>query len=112
MAETKRDYYETLGVPRTADADAIKKAYRKLTKECHPDLHPGDKAKENRFKEVNDAYEVLSDSEKKALYDQYGHAGIDPSYGAGEGGGFSGAHFRQRLAADSGAVGINGWNGH
>jgi len=90
MANTKRDYYEVLGIPKTAGADAIKKAYRKITKECHPDLNPGDKEKEKRFKEANEAYEVLSDSEKKALYDQYGHTGIDPSFTAEQGGDFSG----------------------
>lgn len=87
MADNKRDYYDILGVPRTADEDEIKKAYRKAARECHPDLHPGDKEKEQRFKEANEAYEVLSDSQKKSLYDQYGHAGIDPNYGAGAGGG-------------------------
>ncbi|MBQ9413781.1 MAG: molecular chaperone DnaJ [Clostridia bacterium] len=87
----KRDYYEVLGVSRTASDDEIKKAYRKLAKQYHPDLNPGDKEAEARFKEVNEAYEVLSDSAKKARYDQYGHAGVDPNFGAGGsayGGGF------------------------
>jgi molecular chaperone DnaJ len=88
MAEQKRDYYEVLGINKGASADEIKKAYRKLAKENHPDLHPGDKAAETRFKEVNEAYEVLSDGDKKARYDQYGHAGVDPNFGAG---GFGGA---------------------
>lgn len=96
MAE-KRDYYEVLGVSKTATADELKKAYRKLAKENHPDLHPGDKACEARFKEINEAYEILSDSDKRAKYDQFGHAAFDPSQGYGGGfggfgdfGGFSG----------------------
>ena len=89
MAEQKRDYYEVLGVSRGASEAEIKKAYRKLAKENHPDLHPGDKEAEARFKEVNEAYEVLSDAAKKARYDQYGHAGVDPNFGAG--GGFDGS---------------------
>lgn len=88
--ETKRDYYEVLGVSKdVSDAD-LKKAYRKLAKQSHPDLHPGDKAAETRFKELNEAYEVLSDKDKRAKYDQFGHAGVDPNFGAGGGGGFGG----------------------
>jgi molecular chaperone DnaJ len=86
----KRDYYEVLGLQKGASDDEIKKAYRRIAKECHPDLHPDDKAAEARFKEANEAYAVLSDPDKKAKYDQFGFAGVDPSYGAGAGGGFNG----------------------
>ena len=87
----KRDYYEVLGVDKSASAEDIKKAYRQMAKKYHPDLHPGDKEAEEKFKEVNEAYEVLSDADKKSRYDQFGHAGVDPSYGGGGyGGGFSG----------------------
>ncbi|MEG2571146.1 MAG: DnaJ domain-containing protein, partial [Clostridia bacterium] len=84
----KRDYYEVLGVAKGASADEIKKAYRKLAKQNHPDLNPDDKAAETRFKEANEAYEVLSNAEKRQKYDQYGHAGVDPNFGAGGGFGF------------------------
>ncbi len=91
MAEQKRDYYEVLGVAKTATEDELKKAYRKLAKKYHPDMNPGDQEAEARFKEVNEAYEMLSDSEKRAKYDQYGFAGVDPNFGAGGfGGGFGG----------------------
>ncbi len=85
----KRDYYEVLGVDRSASEDQIKKAYRQQAKKYHPDLNPGDKTAEEKFKEINEAYEVLSDSEKKAKYDQFGHAGVDPNFGAGGYGGGS-----------------------
>ena len=86
----KRDYYEVLGVSKDASQDDIKKAFRKLTKENHPDLHPGDKACEERFKEGNEAYEVLSDPDKRKKYDQFGFAAFDPNAGAGGFSGFEG----------------------
>lgn len=90
----KRDYYEVLGLSKDASEADIKKAYRKLAKEHHPDLHPDDKGAEARFKEVNEAYEVLSDADKKSKYDQFGHSGVDPNFGAGGfGGGFGGMDF-------------------
>ena len=82
----KRDFYEILGVSKGAPDDEIKKAYRKLAKKYHPDLNPGDKSAEAKFKELNEAYEVLSDSDKKGRYDQFGHAGVDPNFGGGAGG--------------------------
>ena len=88
MPQSKRDYYEVLGVSKgTSDAD-LKKAYRKLAKQYHPDVNPGDKAAEAKFKEVNEAYEILSDPQKKARYDQYGHAGVDPNGFGSAGAGF------------------------
>ena len=88
----QRDYYEVLGLDKSADADAIKRAYRQLAKKYHPDLNPGDAEAEKNFKEVNEAYSILSDADKKAKYDQYGHAAFDPTAGAGGygGGGFGG----------------------
>ena len=88
MADQKRDYYEVLGVSKGATDEEIKKAYRKMAKKYHPDMNPGDKEAEAKFKEVNEAYEVLSNSDKRSRYDQFGHAGVDPNFGAG--GGFGG----------------------
>jgi molecular chaperone DnaJ len=73
----KRDYYEVLGVSKSADASELKKAYRKLAVQYHPDRNPDDKSAENKFKEAAEAYEVLSDPDKKARYDRYGHAGVE-----------------------------------
>ena len=88
---TQRDYYEVLGLDKNADADAIKRAYRQLAKKYHPDLNPGNAEAEKNFKEVNEAYSILSDADKKAKYDQFGHAAFDPTAGGGYGGGgFSG----------------------
>ncbi len=92
MAETKRDYYEVLGVDKNADTAAIKKAYRTLGKKYHPDANPGDKEAEAKFKELSEAYAVLSDPEKRSKYDQFGHAAFDPTAG-GAGGGFGGFDF-------------------
>ena len=93
MAENKRDYYEVLGVEKGASADEIKKAYRKMAMKYHPDRNPGDKEAEEKFKEAGEAYEVLSDDDKRSRYDQYGHQGVDPNFNpgfGGFGGGFGG----------------------
>ena len=86
---TKRDYYEVLGVPKNASDEEIKKSYRKLAMKFHPDRNQGDASAEVKFKEAKEAYEMLSDAEKRAAYDQYGHAGVDPNMRGG--GGFGGA---------------------
>ena len=92
MADNKRDYYEVLGVDKGADLETIKKAYRKMAMKYHPDRNPDNKEAEEKFKEVGEAYEVLSDADKRARYDQYGFAGVDPNFGAG-GGGYGGSGF-------------------
>lgn len=86
MPEQKRDYYEVLGVQKGVGDEELKKAYRRLAKQYHPDLHPDDAEAESHFKEINEAYEVLSDKDKRARYDQFGHAGVDPNYSAGPAG--------------------------
>lgn len=94
MAENKRDYYEVLGVSKGASEEEIKKAYKKLARKYHPDMNPGDKEAEEKFKEVNEANEVLSDPDKRTRYDQYGFAGVDPNFNPNAGGSpFGGAGF-------------------
>ena len=99
MAENKRDYYEVLGVDRNASDAALKKAYRVLAKKYHPDMNPGDKEAEKKFKEASEAYAVLSDPEKRRQYDQFGHAAFEG--GAGGAGGFGGFDFN---SADMGDI--------
>ena len=95
MAESKRDYYEVLGVSKDADDDALKKAYRKLAKKYHPDANPGDKEAEAKFKEASEAYSVLSDPQKRQQYDQFGHAAFEQ--GGGGAGGFGGLTLAVRI---------------
>ena len=87
---SKRDFYEILGVSKSATADEIKKAYRKVAMQYHPDRNPGDKAAEEKFKEAAEAYEILSDADKKAKYDRFGHAAFGPGTGGGNYGGGAG----------------------
>lgn len=103
----KRDYYEVLGVERSSDPETIKKAYRKLAVKYHPDKNPGDKTAEEKFKEIGEAYEVLSDPQQRAAYDQYGHAAFDPrSRGFGRGGGFHDPFeiFREVFGGGTGSI--------
>src|SRR6185503_10122165 len=104
----KRDYYDVLGIARNASADDVKKAYRKLALKYHPDRNPGDKSAEASFKEVAEAYEILSDTEKRARYDQFGHAGVQGATVAGHPGA-SGVHdpfdiFEQVFGGRGGAI--------
>ena len=87
----KRDFYEILGVAKNASDEEIKKAYRKLAMKYHPDRNPDSKGAEDKFKEAKEAYEMLSDAQKREAYDRFGHAGVDPNMGGGGGGGFAGA---------------------
>ena len=87
---SKRDYYEVLGVGKGTDEKEIKKAYRRVAMKFHPDRNPDDPDADHKFKEATEAYDVLMDSEKRAAYDRFGHAGVDPSMG---GGGFGGGNF-------------------
>ena len=101
----KRDYYEVLGIDKNATDEDIKRAYRKKAKECHPDLHPNDKEAEARFKELNEANEVLSDPDKRARYDQFGHAGMSGAAGAGGGfGGFGGGFSMEDIFSQFGDI--------
>ena len=93
MAESKRDYYEVLGVSKDADDAALKKAYRVLAKKYHPDANPGNAEAEAKFKEASEAYGILSDPEKRKMYDQFGHAAFEQGGGAGGAGGFGGFDF-------------------
>ena len=112
MADTKRDYYEVLGIDKNADAATIKKAYRALAKKYHPDANPGDAEAEKKFKEASEAYSVLSDDEKRANYDRFGHAAFEGGAGAGSGGfsgfDFSGADFSDIFSDLFGGGGFSG----
>jgi len=111
---SKRDYYEVLEVSKSASADEIKKAYRKMAIKYHPDKNPGDKDAEDKFKEAAEAYEVLSDDNKKARYDQYGHAGVGGAGGFG-GGGFGGGMNMEDIFSQFGDIfgggGFGGFGG-
>ena len=107
----KKDYYETLGVTKTATFAEIKAAYRSMAKKCHPDLHPGDKEAEIQFKEVNEAYEVLSDEQKRSAYDRFGHAAFEQGAG-GFGNGFGGFNFSGGSFSDLFEEVFNGFMGN
>src|SRR5580698_6306376 len=108
MATTKRDYYHVLGVERTASPEEIKKAYRKLAVKHHPDTNPGDKSAEEKFKELGEAYEVLSNEDKRAAYDRFGHQAFTQGGGFGGGGGMHDPFdvFREVFGSGRGGGGI------
>jgi molecular chaperone DnaJ len=108
MATAKKDYYEVLGVPRAATPDEIKKAYRKLAVQYHPDKNPGNKAAEEKFKEISEAYEILSDEQKRRQYDQFGHQAFAPGGGMGGAAGFGGIDLEEALRTFMGAFGGGG----
>ncbi len=109
----KRDYYEVLGVPKGANESELKSAYRKLAKKYHPDMNPDNKEAEAKFKEASEAYSVLSDTDKRSRYDQFGHAGVDPNYGAGGGGygGFTGGIDLEDILGSFFGGGFGGFGG-
>ena len=114
MSSEKRDYYEVLGVARDASDDDVKKAYRKLAVKHHPDKNPGDKEAEEKFKEISEAYEVISDAQKRQQYDQFGHRAFSSGGGAGGGfggGGFGGIDLEEALRTFMGAFGGSGGGG-
>ena len=106
---TKRDYYEVLGLGKGASEAELKKAFRKFARKYHPDVNPGDKTAEQKFKELNEAYEVLSDAKKRQQYDQFGHAAFDQSYGTGPGQGYGG--FSQGAESFRSSGGFGGFGG-
>ena len=108
MAESKRDYYEVLGVPKDADDAALKKAYRVLAKKYHPDANPGNAEAEAKFKEASEAYGILSDPEKRKMYDQFGHAAFEQGGGAGGAGGIASGGNYANHNGGSGAAGLDG----
>ncbi|MDE5796898.1 MAG: DnaJ domain-containing protein, partial [Muribaculaceae bacterium] len=104
MADNKRDYYEVLGVSKTATPDEIKKAYRKMAVKYHPDKNPGDKEAEEKFKEAAEAYDVLSDADKRAKYDKFGHAMGPQGFGGGGGGFHAGGMSMEDIFAQFGDI--------
>ena len=105
-----RDYYEVLGVGKDASADDIKKAYRRLAMKYHPDRNPGDKAAEEKFKQIGEAYAILSDEQKRAAYDRFGKAGVDPSAAGAGAGGFGLRDSPRRQRSAHGTVRVRGFS--